>query len=124
MPSKFIVTFFILLQIIWFTALFPYFVMSILFFRAITLEGASIGLIHYITPNWDKFLDSETWIDSATQVEMQQYDILKFPSSAISFLFSRYSLPIPLELVPCQHWVLITNSTMIVLSKAFIFWYI
>ena len=58
----------IFLQIIWFTALFPYFVMSILFLRSITLEGASVGLIHYITPRWDKFTDSETWIDSATQV--------------------------------------------------------
>ena len=56
------------LQIIWFTALFPYFVMTMLLFRAITLEGASIGLMRYITPDWDKLYDSETWIDSATQV--------------------------------------------------------
>ena len=62
------VIYFIFLQIIWFTALFPYFVMTILLFRAITLEGASIGLMRYITPDWDKLYDSETWIDSATQV--------------------------------------------------------
>ena len=63
------VIYFIFLQIIWFTALFPYFVMTILLFRAITLEGASIGLMRYITPDWDKLYDSETWIDSATQVK-------------------------------------------------------
>ena len=32
------------LQIIWFTALFPYFVMSVLLVRSVTLPGASIGL--------------------------------------------------------------------------------
>lgn len=55
-------------KVIWFTALFPYFVMSILFVRSITLEGASIGLWKYITPEWSKLYDSETWIDSATQI--------------------------------------------------------
>ena len=55
-------------KIIWFTALFPYFVMTILLFRSVTLEGASIGLIRYITPDWEKLYSTETWIDSATQV--------------------------------------------------------
>ena len=31
-------------KIIWFTALFPYVVMSVLFFRAVTLEGAWTGI--------------------------------------------------------------------------------
>merc|ERR1719422_1478317 len=55
-------------KIIWFTALFPYFVMSVLLVRSVTLPGASIGLWKYITPDWDKLTDSETWIDSATQI--------------------------------------------------------
>ena len=53
---------------IWFTALFPYFVLTILLVRAVTLEGASIGLMRYVTPDWSKLGDSETWIDSATQI--------------------------------------------------------
>ena len=56
------------LQVIWFTALFPYFVLTILLVRAVTLEGASIGLMRYVTPDWSKLGDSETWIDSATQI--------------------------------------------------------
>ena len=55
-------------KIIWFTALFPYFVMIVLFFRSITLEGASIGIYHYLMPDFTKLLSSETWIDSATQI--------------------------------------------------------
>lgn len=55
-------------KIIWFTALFPYFVMSILLLRSVTLPGASVGLWRYITPDWSKLTDSETWIDSATQI--------------------------------------------------------
>ena len=61
-------------KIIWFTALFPYFVMTILLFRSVTLEGASIGLLRYITPDWDKLYSTETWIDSATQVMINDVD--------------------------------------------------
>ncbi len=35
-------------KIIWFTALFPYFVMAILLVRALTLEGAMDGLAYYV----------------------------------------------------------------------------
>ena len=55
-------------QIIWFTALFPYFVMSILLVRAVTLPGAGEGLWYYIKVDWDKLFDGKTWIDGATQI--------------------------------------------------------
>ena len=55
-------------KIVWFTALFPCFVIITLLFKAITLEGAGAGLLLYITPDWSKLWDSECWIDSATQI--------------------------------------------------------
>ena len=56
------------IQIVWFTALFPYFVIITLLFKAVTLEGAGQGLLLYITPDWSKLYTSECWIDSATQI--------------------------------------------------------
>jgi len=55
-------------KIIWFTALFPYFVMFILLGRALTLPGAFDGLWYYVHVDWSKLLDGETWIDGATQI--------------------------------------------------------
>jgi len=55
-------------KIIWFTALFPYFVMIILLFRAITLPGAWDGLAYYVHVDWNKLAEGRTWIDGATQI--------------------------------------------------------
>ena len=37
-------------KVVYFTALFPYVVLTIFFFRGITLKGATEGLIHMFTP--------------------------------------------------------------------------
>jgi len=55
-------------KIIWFTALFPYFVMAILLVRAVTLEGAMEGLWYYVAVDFDKLKDGKVWIDGATQI--------------------------------------------------------
>jgi len=55
-------------KIIWFTALFPYFVMAILLVRALTLPGAFTGLWYYVRVDWSRLAMGQTWIDGATQI--------------------------------------------------------
>jgi len=46
-------------QVVYFTATFPYVVLTILFIRGITLEGAVSGIKYYLTPQWQKILDAK-----------------------------------------------------------------
>ncbi|KAK6637932.1 hypothetical protein RUM44_008354 [Polyplax serrata] len=55
-------------KIIWFTALFPYAVLFVLLVRSVTLEGATAGLLYYVTPRWEELLGSRPWLDGATQI--------------------------------------------------------
>ena len=44
---------------VWFTALFPYFVLFVLLIRGITLPGSARGVKYYLSPDWNKLANSE-----------------------------------------------------------------
>ena len=55
-------------KVVYFTAMFPYLVLTIFFFRGITLKGATEGLIHMFTPKMEMLMKPTVWLDAANQV--------------------------------------------------------
>uniref|UniRef100_A0A4X1THB2 Transporter n=1 Tax=Sus scrofa TaxID=9823 RepID=A0A4X1THB2_PIG len=53
---------------IYFTALFPYVVLSVFLVRGLTLPGATEGLLHLFTPDMQVLRNPRVWLDAATQI--------------------------------------------------------
>uniref|UniRef100_A0A671DPV0 Solute carrier family 6 member 18 n=1 Tax=Rhinolophus ferrumequinum TaxID=59479 RepID=A0A671DPV0_RHIFE len=53
---------------IYFTASFPYLVLTIFLIRGLTLPGAVEGLIYLFTPNVHTLQNPRVWLDAATQI--------------------------------------------------------
>ncbi|KAM3858647.1 sodium-dependent neutral amino acid transporter B(0)AT3-like [Diretmus argenteus] len=50
------------------TVTFPYLVLTIFLVRALTLPGATDGLIYLFTPVWETLKSPQVWLDAATQI--------------------------------------------------------
>lgn len=55
-------------KVVYFTAVFPYIVLVIFFFRGITLEGAKNGVALFFQPDWTRLAEPRIWLDAATQI--------------------------------------------------------
>ncbi|XP_035779621.1 sodium-dependent neutral amino acid transporter B(0)AT3-like isoform X1 [Anopheles albimanus] len=55
-------------KIVYITAIFPYVVLIIFFFRGITLKGALDGIAHLFTPRWESILEPVVWLEAGTQI--------------------------------------------------------
>jgi SNF family Na+-dependent transporter len=53
---------------VYFTALFPYFILTALLVRALTLPGAYQGVLFFIRPEWDRLLSPGVWGDASSQI--------------------------------------------------------
>ncbi|CRK94127.1 CLUMA_CG007649, isoform D, partial [Clunio marinus] len=55
-------------KIVYFTATFPYIVLTALLIRALTLEGATDGILYLLSPEWNLLGSAEVWGNAASQV--------------------------------------------------------
>nr|QBP15011.1 solute carrier family 6 [Cyanea capillata] len=55
-------------KVVYFTAVFPYVVLIILFIRGVSLEGAGIGIKKFFNPDFARLKDPQIWMDAATQM--------------------------------------------------------
>ncbi|XP_033121702.1 sodium- and chloride-dependent GABA transporter 3-like [Anneissia japonica] len=55
-------------KVVYFTATFPYVIITILLIRSVLLEGAADGLIYYLKPDITRLRDAQVWVDAGTQV--------------------------------------------------------
>ncbi|XP_073943260.1 sodium- and chloride-dependent glycine transporter 1-like [Choristoneura fumiferana] len=55
-------------KVVYFTALFPYVMMTTLLIRGATLEGAGEGISFFLSPTWETLLDARVWGDAASQI--------------------------------------------------------
>jgi SNF family Na+-dependent transporter len=55
-------------KVAYFTATFPYLMLTVLVVRGVTLPGASTGILYFLTPDWSRLAEPEIWFGAASQL--------------------------------------------------------
>uniref|UniRef100_A0A3B5A055 Transporter n=1 Tax=Stegastes partitus TaxID=144197 RepID=A0A3B5A055_9TELE len=55
-------------KVVYFTAIFPYFILVALLVNNVQLPGAKNGILYFVTPVWSKLFEVKVWVNAAAQV--------------------------------------------------------
>ncbi|XP_042343959.1 sodium- and chloride-dependent GABA transporter 1 isoform X2 [Plectropomus leopardus] len=55
-------------KVVYFTAVFPYFILFALLINNVQLPGAKDGIYYFVTPVWSKLFEVKVWVNAAAQV--------------------------------------------------------
>lgn len=55
-------------KVVYFTAIFPYFILFSLLINNVQLPGAKNGILYFVTPHWSKLFEVKVWVNAAAQV--------------------------------------------------------
>uniref|UniRef100_A0A3Q0SHF2 Transporter n=1 Tax=Amphilophus citrinellus TaxID=61819 RepID=A0A3Q0SHF2_AMPCI len=55
-------------KVVYFTAVFPYFILFALLINNVQLPGAKNGILYFVTPVWSKLFEVKVWLNAASQV--------------------------------------------------------
>eukprot|EP00095_Tigriopus_kingsejongensis_P002782 maker-scaffold623_size123039-snap-gene-0.17 protein:Tk02782 transcript:maker-scaffold623_size123039-snap-gene-0.17-mRNA-1 annotation:"sodium-neurotransmitter symporter " len=55
-------------KMVYFTSIFPYFILTLLLIKGLTLHGAMEGILFYVKPDFSKLLEVQCWADAAIQI--------------------------------------------------------
>ncbi|XP_044052362.1 sodium- and chloride-dependent GABA transporter ine isoform X2 [Siniperca chuatsi] len=55
-------------KVVYFTAVFPYFILFALLINNVQLPGAKNGILYFVTPVWSKLFQVKVWVNAAAQV--------------------------------------------------------
>ncbi|XP_017269128.2 sodium- and chloride-dependent GABA transporter ine-like [Kryptolebias marmoratus] len=55
-------------KVVYFTAVFPYFILFALLINNVQLPGAKEGILYFVTPVWSKLFEVKIWFNAAAQV--------------------------------------------------------
>uniref|UniRef100_A0A8C6V353 Transporter n=1 Tax=Neogobius melanostomus TaxID=47308 RepID=A0A8C6V353_9GOBI len=55
-------------KVVYFTAVYPYFILFALLINNVQLPGAINGILYFVTPVWSKLFQIKVWVNAAAQV--------------------------------------------------------